>query len=358
MRTKNLVLALLTSVAIAPFATIAFAQLSKHDQSIAQYNYNVPIATDGSASVSSNMGSTPLNVELDSMSGDAPATNQMSNNQMMPPAMPQPMQQAPGMMMQGQGQAQAPLTPYQNIQPSTPGYGMPLPDAPQQLQVPNGGMKAMAPSAGIQVGAQAPEFTLPRTQGPVLALKEILAKGPVVILFTRGSSCGFCVNQMQLLQKNQAQFAALGIQTVAVSPEPLDALARAQQRFGLTYTMLSDFNMQATAMYGLVTGNSMTPAMVTLDATGKVVDVQTERPGVGVFNLTQATNPLRSQALVAPVAVPTSPATAVPSTQVAPNVLPPAMPPVPSPQAGKVSFDVPPSSPDFGKRVADGSISI
>lgn len=339
MRTTKLVLALLTSVAIAPSA---FAQMNKHDSSIATYNYNIAISEDDNASTN-----LPLNVELDKGLIDENAPVQTA------PAMPAPMA----------GQGQAPLTPYQDIQPAAPasGYSASRSGAPQMMGSSDASMKeVLAPAQAIQIGAAAPDFILPNATGNAVGLKDILAKGPAVILFTRGSSCAFCVTQMQLLQKNQQQFAALGIQTIAVSPEPLDSIMRAQQRFGVSYPVLGDMNSQVARTYGLVTARgAAAPALVTIDASGKVADVQIQQPGVGVFNLTKATSPLRMKTAVAPVAVPTSKATAVPSTQVAPQATQPnAMPPVPSPQAGKVKFDVPPSNPNFGKIDETKSIAI
>ncbi|MGY0626738.1 MAG: redoxin domain-containing protein, partial [Paraglaciecola chathamensis] len=54
-------------------------------------------------------------------------------------------------------------------------------------------------SDAIDVGQQAPKFTLPSAQGQQVSLTELCAKGPVVVTFYRGDWCPYCNLQLRAL---------------------------------------------------------------------------------------------------------------------------------------------------------------
>lgn len=322
MYRKIFMVALIASTALSP---MAYAQMNKHDKSIATYNYNINIVEHDEGGTAGR--GLDLAQELDK-----------------------------GVISEDT-KPQAPVlpSPYPNIEPAAP--------SPANAPIPQGNL---VPAQNVvQVGSAAPDFTLPTTEGGSVGLKNLIAKGPALVLFTRGSSCAFCVKQMQLLQKNIPQFNALGIRIAAVSPEPMGNLQFAQQRFGLTYPLLNDVNSQVARSFGLNAANGdVTPALFTIDASGKIAAVQLQAQGTKTFDLTEATASVRNQgaAVSAPapaVSQPTSKETAVPSTQVAPKAqAPAAMPPVPSPQTGKVKYEVPPSNPSFGKNEGSKAMGI
>jgi peroxiredoxin Q/BCP len=348
MRSQYLIAFLMMSISLPALAAPAKG-LHKHDDSIATYNYNVPIVTGEESGAST--GST-LRDEMDQVDAQKSGQpQQAATPQAMPADVPQ-------------------------IAPST-GNAQPMarPIAP-----------AMAAPTNIAVGAQAPNFQLARSDGPVMSLRDALTNGSALILFTPSSS-GYGLQQMQLLQKNQNQFKQLGINTIAISAEPIDSIARTKARYGITYPILSDTSGYVAQQYGLQSMNTIVPALYSIDQTGKVAAVQTQSDGRAIFDLSQATTPLRSQQATATTAAPAPVATApmaasgkapiasmsdtdadmaptvqapagqqqlAPSKQMPENMGAP-MPPVPSPQAGggKVNY-LPPSNPDFhnGTRVS------
>ena len=59
------------------------------------------------------------------------------------------------------------------------------------------------------VGETAPDFTLPNANGKPVSLDEALARGPVVVVFYRGTWCPFCNTQLRALQQNLPEITKL-----------------------------------------------------------------------------------------------------------------------------------------------------
>jgi peroxiredoxin len=102
------------------------------------------------------------------------------------------------------------------------------------------------------VGASAPPFTLPDARGGDVALEELLAKGPVVLVFYRGAWCPYCNLQLAAYQAALDEIRAAGATLVAVSPQtPDQSLTLAEQR-ALEFPVLSDAGNRVAGEYGLV----------------------------------------------------------------------------------------------------------
>jgi len=104
----------------------------------------------------------------------------------------------------------------------------------------------------LDVGANAPAFTLPDARGGELALADLLTQGPVVLVFYRGAWCPYCNLQLAAFQSALAEIRAAGAELVAVSPQtPDQSLALAEQR-ALAFPVLSDAGNRVARAYGLV----------------------------------------------------------------------------------------------------------
>src|SRR5712692_10692378 len=66
----------------------------------------------------------------------------------------------------------------------------------------------------VQVGEQAPDFTLPDALGQPVTLSALLKQGPVVVAFYRGAWCPYCNMQLRAYQRILPQIQEL----VAISP--------------------------------------------------------------------------------------------------------------------------------------------
>ena len=341
-------LILFTAITSVALITAANAQetrgLNKHDASIANYGYTIPIIVDtesgggnlkqdlddGKVKPVASTGAAPANLGIQSRSGaviGAPAINS------------------------------APVSP-------------------------------------IAVGTQAPDFALPSFAGGKAALKDLIARGPVLVLFTPGTSTPNGLKPLQLIQKNLKQFETLGVTVVAVTPEPLNIIQMNQAQNNFAFHILNDQNNDISRQYGVLQGYEPVPSLFSIDAAGKIATVQVQQQLNGTFDLKTATDPLRGQtqaAIAAPAAeatqLPVAPSPNAPIGQVSadPDMAEPLLdapqtaqmapgsqmstviPAVPSPQTNKdvppssvpkISYDVPPSNPDYKKPSAKEDMAI
>ncbi|MFG3495885.1 peroxiredoxin-like family protein [Streptomyces sp. NPDC047928] len=103
----------------------------------------------------------------------------------------------------------------------------------------------------LAVGASAPRFTLPSATGATVALDTLLADGPVVLTFYRGSWCPYCNIALRSLQEHHAGITARGARLVAVSPQIPDESLTLAQKHELTFDVLSDIGSDTAKQYGL-----------------------------------------------------------------------------------------------------------
>ena len=104
----------------------------------------------------------------------------------------------------------------------------------------------------IQVGEQAPEFTLLNMRGEVVSLASLLEQGPVVLNFYRGAWCPYCILELKALNDVLPEITALGASLVSISPNILEKAAAfaAENPFG--FDILSDVDNIVASKYRLV----------------------------------------------------------------------------------------------------------
>lgn len=103
----------------------------------------------------------------------------------------------------------------------------------------------------IAVGQPALNFDLPNANGESVELSTLLADGPVVLMFYRGSWCPYCNLQLRAMQARLADIEKLGGRLVAVSPEIPDESLSLTERAELKFTVLSDKDALVAAQYGV-----------------------------------------------------------------------------------------------------------
>lgn len=104
----------------------------------------------------------------------------------------------------------------------------------------------------LQVGAKAPDFSLPDSTGKVVSLSRLLARGPAVVTFYRGGWCPFCDLQLRAYQGELRQVHDLGAELVAISPQTPDYALSDVEKKQLTFPVLTDAHNQVARAYGLV----------------------------------------------------------------------------------------------------------
>ncbi len=102
----------------------------------------------------------------------------------------------------------------------------------------------------LKPGDAAPDFTLPRDDGPDMTLSA-LRGGPVVIYFYPEDDSGGCVDENVEFSALASEFAALGATLIGISPNDVDSHARFRAKYSLSVPLLADPDHKAIAGFGL-----------------------------------------------------------------------------------------------------------
>jgi peroxiredoxin len=103
----------------------------------------------------------------------------------------------------------------------------------------------------IKAGDRAPDFRLPDARGGHVQLRDLLAKGPVVVSFYRGGWCPYCNLELRALQNALSAIRQLGAELVAISPEMPDESLSTVEKNELAFPVLSDIGSATAKRYGV-----------------------------------------------------------------------------------------------------------
>lgn len=104
----------------------------------------------------------------------------------------------------------------------------------------------------LKVGATMPAFTLDDAHGNSVSSSDLLAKGPLVVIFYRGAWCPFCNLYLSSVQKYLPEIETQGATLVAISGERPDRSLSVEQTNSLSYPVLSDPDLTAARQFGIV----------------------------------------------------------------------------------------------------------
>lgn len=93
----------------------------------------------------------------------------------------------------------------------------------------------------LEVGAQAPDFTLSDQNGEELTLSELVAEGPVALVFFPLAFSGICTGELCELRDNLAVFQDSKVRLIGVSVDSVYALKAWSDAEGYEFPILSDF---------------------------------------------------------------------------------------------------------------------
>lgn len=105
--------------------------------------------------------------------------------------------------------------------------------------------------SALQVGAQAPDITLPDALGRPVRLADLWAQGPLVIVFYRGGWCPYCNLELRAWQRELGALRARGIRLVAVSAQTPDNSLSTAEKNELAFPVLSDSELAAATAFGI-----------------------------------------------------------------------------------------------------------
>jgi peroxiredoxin len=102
------------------------------------------------------------------------------------------------------------------------------------------------------IGAKLPGFFLTDTEGHLVDLSSLLAKGPLVISFNRGPWCDYCGLELRALARAHPAIAAAGGDIVSIVPETAPYAKTLKQVRNLPFTVLTDLDLAYALSLGLV----------------------------------------------------------------------------------------------------------
>lgn len=105
--------------------------------------------------------------------------------------------------------------------------------------------------SALQVGAQAPDITLPDALGRPVRLADLWAQGPLVIVFYRGGWCPYCNLELRAWQRELGALRARGIRLVAISAQTPDNSLSTAEKNELAFPVLSDSELAAATAFGI-----------------------------------------------------------------------------------------------------------
>ncbi len=114
------------------------------------------------------------------------------------------------------------------------------------------GMPGAGPADALRAGDLAPEFSLPDQNGAQVSLRELLARGPVVLTFFRGGWCPFCTIALRALDGIRSELRRQGAEVAAISPQRLDLAVATAERNGFQFPVLTDHGNAVARRYGLL----------------------------------------------------------------------------------------------------------
>jgi peroxiredoxin len=127
----------------------------------------------------------------------------------------------------------------------------------------------------VDVGAKAPEFTLPNQDREPVSLSEQLKSGPVVLAFFPAAFSSVCTTEMCTFRDSASELNKVNAKVLGVSVDTFFALKAWADAQKLDFPLLSDFNKTVIRQYDVVN-----PDMIGLKDIAKRAVFVIDRNGV------------------------------------------------------------------------------
>jgi peroxiredoxin len=108
----------------------------------------------------------------------------------------------------------------------------------------------MTVPALLPVATQAPDFTLPASDGQPLTLSALRGRKHVVLIFYVGDNTPDCNRQLSSLRDDMPELEGLDIAVMGINPAGIEEHARYCTQLGLNFPLLHDAGGQVAIQYG------------------------------------------------------------------------------------------------------------
>ena len=112
----------------------------------------------------------------------------------------------------------------------------------------------MSPRPRLEVGREAPDFTLRDQHGQDVTLSSYRGSKAVVVMFYPYAFSRVCTGELCAVRDSLPSFESDAVQVLAVSCDPMFTLRAFAESEGLTFPLLSDFwpHGEVAASYGVL----------------------------------------------------------------------------------------------------------
>jgi|SRR5579884_2132 len=108
----------------------------------------------------------------------------------------------------------------------------------------------------LEPGDQAPDFTLPDQHGEPVTLSQLRGKTVVLYFYPKADTPG-CTTQACGIRDRRAEYDHADAVVLGVSPDPVKAVAKFDDKYGLGFTLLADADHAVAEAYGVWVQKSM-----------------------------------------------------------------------------------------------------
>jgi thioredoxin-dependent peroxiredoxin len=108
----------------------------------------------------------------------------------------------------------------------------------------------------LEIGSQAPDFTLPDQDGNAVSLRDLRGKTVVLFFYPKANTSG-CTTQACGIRDHRADYDAAGAVVLGVSPDPVKAVKKFHDDYDLGFTLLADADRAVCEAYGVWVEKSM-----------------------------------------------------------------------------------------------------
>lgn len=103
----------------------------------------------------------------------------------------------------------------------------------------------------LAIGARAPEFTLPDSDGQPTSLSNLLRDGPLVLYFYPADFTPGCTREACQIRDLHSEIDAAGIRVAGVSPQSPESHRAFRDKYKLPFVLLADVDRFVIKMYGV-----------------------------------------------------------------------------------------------------------
>jgi peroxiredoxin Q/BCP len=108
----------------------------------------------------------------------------------------------------------------------------------------------------LDKGDQAPDFTLPDQHGDSVQLSKLRGKNVVLYFYPKADTPG-CTTQACGVRDHEADYADADAVVLGISPDPVKAVSKFDQKFELGFPLLADEDHEVAEAYGVWVEKSM-----------------------------------------------------------------------------------------------------